>query len=215
MTTTTKHDARLTAGGSRGGRPHAHQADRLRRQATRRRRRMTGLGVVLAGATIAVTAALTGGGRDPEGSVTAAGEHQGSLPAGYRLSGETNPMGAPVLVTPGTRQGTATAGSVVADGADIAMGRIPLAYAVTPTWELVNRGEVPVTLGRPKAEVVRGCCPGELSLGAATLAPGERTTLRFPLQMHPGMDGDHLFRIQIPVEGAGDPLVVSVAGDFR
>ena len=47
------------------------------------------------------------------------------------------------------------------------------------------------------------------------LAPGERTTLRFPLQMHPGMDGDHLFRIQVPVEGAADPLVVSVAGDFR
>jgi hypothetical protein len=177
---------------------------------------MTWIGGALVAATIAATAALTGGGGDGGGSATAASSgHHGPLPAGYQLTGETSPMGGPVIATPGTRQGTATAGPVVAEGADIAMGRIPLAYAVVPTWELVNRGDVPVTLGRPKAEVVKGCCPGELMLGAATLAPGERTTLRFPLQMHPGMDGDHLFRVQVPVDGASDPLVVSVAGDFR
>lgn len=215
MTTTTNHDTEVRGGAAGpGARPHARHAVRLRQQAARRRRRMTWIGGTLVAATIAATAALTGGGGDG-GSATASGDHHGALPAGYQLTGETSPMGGPVIATPGTRQGTATAGPVVAEGADIAMGRIPLAYAVVPTWELVNRGDVPVTLGRPKAEVVKGCCPGELMLGAATLAPGERTTLRFPLQMHPGMDGDHLFRVQVPVEGAGDPLVVSVAGDFR
>jgi hypothetical protein len=122
-------------------------------------------------------------------------------------------MGGPVLETPGTASGTATAGGVVVEGAALAMGRIPLAYAVNPTWTLTNTSPAPVTLGKPQLEIVKGCCPGELTLGAATLAPGEQTTLAFPLQMHPGMDGDHLFRIAVPVDD--EPLVLSVAGDFR
>jgi hypothetical protein len=154
------------------------------------------------------------------GTVTATSTaHDGhmdeTLPPGYALTGEVNPMGGKVIETPGTRAGTAAAGGViVTDGADIAMGHIPLAFAVNPTWHLRNTGTQAVTLGQPKVTVVKGCCPADPVLGTTTLAPGAETTLQFPTQMHPGMDGDHLFRLAVPVSGATDPVIVSVAGDF-
>jgi hypothetical protein len=193
--------------------PHAQTAIRKRR--SRRRR----LGVIAAVAAVAaiVVGVLVGRALTddrPTPSVAAAG-HGGELPPGYRLTGEMSPMGGPVIETPGTRSGEASAGGVVVtDGSDIAMGHVPLAYAVNPTWHLRNAGDQPVTLGTPKVTVVKGCCPAEPILGATALAPGEETTLEFPTQMHPGMDGDHLFRLAIPVSGAAEPLVVSVAGDF-
>jgi hypothetical protein len=144
-----------------------------------------------------------------------AGQHGAVLPPGYKLSGEQGPMGGQVIETPGTRSGSAAAGGIViTDGADIAMGHIPLAFAVDPTWHLRNTSDHPVTLGTPKVAVVKGCCPADPQLGASALAPGEETTLRFLTQMHPGMDGDHLFRITVPVSDASEPLTVSVAGDF-
>ena len=185
-----------------------------------RRRRLRGrsgfswaiIALTVAG-TVVVTAAVVG--RDRPATSSAPSHHAGTVPAGYQLSGETSPMGGQVLVTPGTRSGTARAAGVAVEGSDIAMGRIPLAYAVKPTWTLVNSSVRPVSLGKPQLDIVRGCCPGELVLGTTTLAPGAQTTLAFPLQMHPGMDGDHLFRVAVPVEGADTPLVLSVAGDFH
>lgn len=197
-------------------RPHAHAATRLRHRATRRRQRLSWAVAVLAVVgTAAITATLAGGGGPTAGGSAHAGHHPaGAAPAGYQLTGETSPMGAPVLVTPGTRNGTAQAGGVTVEGADITMGHIPLAYGVNPTWQLVNFTDHPVILGKPRLDIVKGCCPGQIALGATTLAPGARTTLQFPLQMHPGMDGDHLFRIAVPVDGSDSPLVLSVAGDF-
>lgn len=201
-------------------RPH-HQASRppSRRRAGRRRR--TALLAALASGAIAIGVtiglAITG---EPAGdtAATPGGGHEhpdGDLPPGYRLTGEVGPMGGQVLETPGTRGGSASAGGVVVtDGADIDMGHIPLAYAVVPTWHLRNSGSEPVTLGQPKVTVVKGCCPSDPVLGTTTLAPGAETTLAFPTQMHEGMDGDHLFRLSVPVSGAGEPLVVSVAANF-
>ena len=193
-------------------RPHAHAAARLRRQ----HRLSWAFAALAVAGTAAITATLAGG-----GSTTTAddGVHAGhhptsATPAGYQLTGETSPMGAPVLAPPGTRSGTAQAGGVTVEGADIRMGHIPLAYGVNPTWQLVNVGDRPVTLGKPQLDIVKGCCPGQIALGSTTLAPGARTTLQFPLQMDPGMDGDHLFRIAVPVDGSSTPLVLSVAGDF-
>ena len=181
---------------------------------------ITGVAAVALGLAAGLTIVANNGGTDT-GSVAAAGTagHDGhmdeTLPPGYRLTGQISPMGGKVIATPGTRTGTAAAGGViVTNGADITMGHIPLAFAVNPTWHLRNTSDNPVTLGQPKVTVVKGCCPADPMLGTTTLAPGAETTLQFPTQMHPGMDGDHLFRLTVPVSGATDPLVVSVAGDF-
>jgi hypothetical protein len=199
--------------------PH-HQATVPTRRHRRSPRRVGA--ILAAGSLIAVAVgvfvglALTadGGGR---GLVTSSSErgHDSALPPGYALTGQISPMGGQIIETPGSRSGTASAGGVtVTDGAHIAMGRIPLAYAVNPTWHLRNTTDQPVALGQPKVTVVEGCCPAEPMLGARMLAPGAETTLQFPTQMHPGMDGAHLFRLMVPVGASGDPLVVSVSGDF-
>jgi hypothetical protein len=201
--------------------PHHHTCS-LRRARRRARRRLLWVVGVLGALAVAIglSAVLTTA--DDSGSTVAstgasghAGHMDETLPPGYRLTGTVSPMGGQVIETPGTRAGAAAAGGViVTDGADITMGHIPLAFAVNPTWHLRNTSDQPVTLGRPKVTVVKGCCPAEPVLGATTLAPGAETTLQFPTQMHPGMDGDHLFRLAVPISGATDPLTVSVAGDF-
>lgn len=132
-------------------------------------------------------------------------------------STRSGPMGGAVIDTAGEATGTATAGGVTVEGADVALGRVPLNVTVEPTWNLRNSSEQRVVLGQPHAEVVEGCCPGPLDLRATSLAPGEETTLVFPLQMHPGMDGPHDFAVHVPVTAADrtDLLILAVTGDFR
>lgn len=132
-------------------------------------------------------------------------------------AGEVNAMGMPVIDTPGAASGTASAAGVEVVGADWDMGRVPLDVAVRPTWTLRNTSDAPVTLGEPKSEVRKGCCPGPLTLDDRTLAPGESTQLTFELSMHKGMDGLHDLGVHVPIEGpAGiDHLLLGVAGDFR
>lgn len=202
--------------------PQHHSPVRASRRRQDRRRLLwivafAGVVAVALGLAAGLTIVETGSNTGAPASAGAAA-HQDmdqTLPAGYKLTGQVSPMGGKVIETPGTRAGTAAAGGVVVtDGADISMGHIPLAFAVNPIWHLRNISDHAVTLGQPKVTVVRGCCPADPLLGTTTLAPGAETTLQFPTQMHPGMDGDHLFRLAVPVSGATDPLVVSVAGDF-
>lgn len=130
---------------------------------------------------------------------------------------QVNDMGMPVVETPGWAHGTTTAGDIQVVGATWDLGHVPLNVAVRPTWELRNTGTEPVTLGDPQPEVREGCCPGPLTLGTHTLAPGETTILTFELSMHPGMDGPHDLAVHLPVtspEGT-DQLTVDVNGDFR
>lgn len=132
-------------------------------------------------------------------------------------TGQVNAMGMPVVRTPGTVSGTTSAGGVEVVGADWQMGRVPLNVAVRPAWTLRNTSSVVVTLGEPKSEVRKGCCPGPFTLGARTLGPGESTELTFELSMHEGMDGPHDLGVHVPVQGPAGPdhLTLSVAGDFR
>lgn len=128
-------------------------------------------------------------------------------------TGEVNAMGLPIYATPGASRGLVQAGSVEVDGAEWEMGRVPLDVAVRPSWTLVNTGDRAVTLGEPHAEVLAGCCPGDLVLGATDLGPGERTTLTFELAMHEGMDGWHDMVVHVPV--GSESLTLGVTGDFR
>jgi hypothetical protein len=109
---------------------------------------------------------------------------------------------------------TTTAGGVEVVGADVHLGQVALNTTVEPTWTLVNTSDGPVSLGAPHATVLEGCCPGPLSLDDSTLAPGATTMLRFPLQMHEGMDGAHDFDVHVPIATAdGEQAVLTVGVD--
>lgn len=141
----------------------------------------------------------------------------GDAPSGAERTVGTGPMGGQMVATPGSSTGTATAGGILVEGADWHLGHVPLMVTVEPTWTLTNASDHPVAFGQPHADVVEGCCPGPLTLDSMQLEPGERTTLRFPLQMHPGMDGPHDFAIHVPTaapSGAQSLLTLGVDGDF-
>ncbi|HET7489743.1 MAG TPA: hypothetical protein VFJ85_17585 [Acidimicrobiales bacterium] len=182
--------------------PHRLPAARPPARAARRTRNRW-LAAGLAGAALAVGGAML---------LAGAGSHRALAP-----TGEVNAMGMPVVATPGTAGGHAAAGGVEVTGADWALGTVPLNVAVRPAWVLRNTGSNTVTLGEPKAEVRTGCCPGPLTLGATTLAPGASTTLTFELSMHPGMAGPHDLGVHVPVSSgaAVEHLTLGVTGDFR
>lgn len=62
-----------------------------------------------------------------------------------------------------------------------------------------NVGNQPLKFSQaPYIEVKEGCCPSTPSIGKMTLAPGESTSITFPMMMHTGMGGYHDFRVHIP-----------------
>ncbi len=136
----------------------------------------------------------------------------------YVRTGETNAMGMPVIETPGTSSGEATAAGVRATPASFALGRVPLKMAVRPTWTIQNTGADTVTIGDPHAQINLGCCPGAFSLkGSSTLAPGAKADLTFELSMHPGMDGMHDMTVHVPIkheDGSTATLNLGVTGNF-
>ncbi|HEU4354050.1 MAG TPA: hypothetical protein VFT27_00535 [Actinomycetota bacterium] len=172
--------------------------------------------VVFVVALAAVFATSAGG----DGSTAVGGSGEvAAAPSESALAptGEVNDMGLPVYETPGYASGSARAGGITVQGADWAMGQVPLDIAVRPFWTLTNTGTTEVRLGDPEAQVREGCCPGPFALGATTLAPGDSTWLTFELSMHEGMDGWHDMGVYVPIEGAGgnDVLELNVTGDFR
>ncbi|HET9723667.1 MAG TPA: hypothetical protein VFR44_07475 [Actinomycetota bacterium] len=172
--------------------------------------------VVFVVALAAVFATSAGGGGST--AVGGSGEVAAATDAGALApTGEVNDMGLPVYETPGYASGSARASGVTVQGADWAMGQVPLDIAVRPFWTLTNTGTTEVRLGQPEAQVREGCCPGPFALGATRLAPGDSTWLTFELAMHEGMDGWHDMGVVVPIEGAGGPevLELNVTGDFR
>jgi hypothetical protein len=172
--------------------------------------------VVFVGGVVGVLVTSGGGGGNT--AVGGSGEQAASAQTvALQPTGETNAMGLPVYETPGYASGSAQAGGIAVQGADWAMGRVPLDIAVRPFWTLTNTGTSKVTLGEPQAEIRAGCCPGPFDLGTSTLAPGESTVLTFELAMHEGMDGWHDMGVYVPVDSAGGQtmLELNVTGDFR
>ncbi len=131
----------------------------------------------------------------------------------------TSSMGMPIIATPGSATGTATASGVSAEPATWALGRVALDVAVRPNWTITNTGSDAVTIGEPHVQINEGCCPGDFTFqGPTTLDPGAETGLTFELSMHAGMDGPHDMTLHVPVtraDGATDTLDLTVTGDFR
>jgi hypothetical protein len=171
-----------------------------------------GIAVLAVGALIAITWPTGSGSGSGSGSSPRA--EQAAPPV---ATGDISDMGMPVVATPGSASGTTSAGGVTVENAFWAMGTVPINVAVRPDWTLRNTSSEPVTLGQPRPEVRKGCCPGALKLGTTTLAPGERTTLTFELSMHEGMDGPHDLGVHILVTAgsAREILTLGVTGDFR
>lgn len=166
-----------------------------------------GLGIVFA---VAIGLIVVGVGGLDEGGPAATGR-------ALARTGEINAMGVPVVETPGSASGRASASGVEVRGALYDLGTVPLDVAVRPQWTLVNNSNREVALGEPTPEVVDGCCPGPFELGTTRLAPGASTTLTFELAMHAGMDGWHDIAVHLPLGTASgeDVLDLRVVGDFR
>ena len=181
-----------------------------------RRNRTSQLGVAISAAVFVVAvggAMLMRGSGAPAQTIQPSGA---ATTTGLQPTGEMNQMGFPVVTTPGSASGTVTAAGVQVDGANWALGHVPLAVAVRPMWVLRNTTSGTITLGDPQAEVRKGCCPGPFDLSTTTLAPGGEATLTFELSMHEGMDGYHDMGVHIPVSGPDGSAVLTlgVTGDF-
>lgn len=176
------------------------------RRAHRRNQVLVALAAVIAiGTATAAIAAVASGGTPTAGA--------------YVRTGETNAMGMPVIETPGTASGTATAAAITASPSSWALGVVPLNIAVRPSWTIHNTGTDVVTIGEPHAQINKGCCPGAFTFaGPMTLEPGGQTSFNFELSMHPGMDGPHDITVHVPVQhtdGTTDTVDLSVTGDFH
>ena len=55
-------------------------------------------------------------------------------------------------------------------------------------------------------------------MGATTIGPEEETSVQLDFMMHEGMEGSHLFAIEVPLEMGSvtlEPIHLAVRGDFR
>lgn len=181
--------------------PHPPK-DHLRPHTSRRPAVLAGIGLLGLFAAIGI-------------GVSVGGDQRTSPPTIVE-TGETNAMGLPVIETPGSGSGTASAGPVEVTGASWRLGTVPLDVAIRPTWTLRNTGTEPVTIGEPHPEVRQGCCPGAFSIDTTTIDPGQTATLGFELSMHAGMDGWHDIAVHVPIraDGADHVLDLDVTGDF-
>lgn len=80
----------------------------------------------------------------------------------------------------------------------IDLGDVKYQQEARVAFVLTNAGDRPLAFKeRPYLEVLEGCCPPDVALGAMALKPGESTQLSMQFMMHEGMGGKHLFRVHV------------------
>jgi len=117
---------------------------------------------------------------------------------------------------PGTDYSGGTA-AITIDQQNIDMGYIKLGEYRTIKIKVTNTGDGILRFKEaPYLEVVEGCCPPEISVGAMTLNPGQSTYVQTPeFMMHQGMDGKHDFAIHLKTNDPGNPdYLVHVLSDW-
>lgn len=176
------------------------------RQARPDRRLMIGIlagGIVLVVLTVMIAAGVA--------------ERDGAAPFDTSLP---NPMGGPAMEAPGPASGRLALGGLVVDGVEVAMGDVALGVTYVPAWHVTNPTDAAIALEVGQPQVLEGCCPGPVYAdGALTHAgqdlmvpAGGSVHLQFPLQMHPGMDGQH--HLALPLRAAGATDALHVTGNF-
>ena len=133
-----------------------------------------------------------------------------------------NPMGGPVAAAPGEATGAVSVAGLEIQGAEVAMGEVPLDVTVVPTWTVHNPTSQGVSFTTGMPQVLEGCCPGPVVVDGRQLAPGESVEvpasgsveLAFPLQMHEGMGGYHHLAVPIAAPDGQETTALQVTGDF-
>ena len=118
------------------------------------------------------------------------------------------------------RSGEAYSGGtpvISVDQQNIDMGYIKLGEYRTIKIKVTNTGDGVLRFKeQPYLEVVKGCCPPNISVGKLTLDPGQSTYVETPeFMMHEGMDGPHDFAIHLKTNDPKKPeLLVHVLSDW-
>lgn len=103
------------------------------------------------------------------------------------------------------------------DHQNIDMGYIKLGEYRTIKIKVTNTGDGVLRFKeQPYLEVVKGCCPPNISVGTMALDPGQSTYVETPeFMMHEGMDGPHDFAIHLKTNDPKTPeFLVHVLSDW-
>ena len=106
---------------------------------------------------------------------------------------------------------------ITVDQQNIDMGYIKLGEYRTIKIKVTNTGDGVLSFQeQPYLEVVKGCCPPNISVGKMSLDPGQSTYVETPeFMMHQGMDGPHDFAIHLKTNDPENPeLLVHVLSDW-
>jgi hypothetical protein len=107
--------------------------------------------------------------------------------------------------------------AISVDQQNVDMGYIKLGEYRTIKIKVTNTGNGVLRFKeQPYLEVVKGCCPPNISVGKMTLDPGQSTYVETPeFMMHQGMDGPHDFAIHLRTNDPKNPeLLVHVLSDW-
>jgi hypothetical protein len=96
--------------------------------------------------------------------------------------------------------------SAVIDQKYFDYGTVPDLSHVETTFHVKNVGDQQLQIiGEPIVEAVKGCCPPKTTLSQKFLNPGEDATVSMNFSMHPGMDGEHEFRVHVRTTDPDSP----------
>jgi hypothetical protein len=83
-------------------------------------------------------------------------------------------------------------------------GDVAVNTPVTTIFTVRNIGDEPLfILDTPYVQVVEGCCPPTTTISREQIDPGQTAEVRMNFTMHPGMGGEHEFRVHVRTT---DPL---------
>ena len=107
--------------------------------------------------------------------------------------------------------------TIALDQQNIDMGYIKLGQYRTIKIKVTNTGDGVLQFkDTPYIEVVKGCCPPDMTIGSMSLNPGQSTYVQTPeFMMHQGMDGKHDFAIHLKTNDPANPdYLVHVLSDW-